>query len=57
MLPGQELHLDHNDQRTGWIGFSHKACNLRAAAAKHAAFSSTANAPSQYTAGETPAFP
>jgi hypothetical protein len=34
MLPGQDLHLDHNDTRTGWLGFSHAACNLRAAARK-----------------------
>jgi hypothetical protein len=34
MLPGQELHLDHNDDRTGWIGFSHARCNVRAAARK-----------------------
>ena len=34
MLPGQVLHLDHNDQRTGYYGFSHAACNLRAAAKK-----------------------
>jgi hypothetical protein len=42
MLPGQELHLDHNDTRTGYLGFSHggrchicgKRCNLSAAAKK-----------------------
>jgi hypothetical protein len=42
MLPGQELHLDHNDTRTGYLGFSHggrcqvcgKRCNLTAAAKK-----------------------
>lgn len=34
MLPGQELHLDHNDSRTGWLGFSHAACNIKAAAKK-----------------------
>jgi hypothetical protein len=34
MLPGQELHLDHTDDRTGYGGFSDKACNLRAAARK-----------------------
>jgi hypothetical protein len=34
MQPWQELHLDHNDDRTGWIGFSHARCNLRAAAKK-----------------------
>jgi hypothetical protein len=34
MLPGQMLHLDHNDDRTGWLGFSHSDCNLRAAARK-----------------------
>ena len=33
MLPGQELHLDHDDyDRTKYRGFSHKACNLKAAA-------------------------
>ena len=34
MLRGQELHLDHSDDRTGWLGFSHAKCNLRAAAKK-----------------------
>ena len=35
MLPGQALHLDHDDyDHTKWRGFSHKACNLRAAAKK-----------------------
>jgi hypothetical protein len=28
MLQGQELHLDHNDDRTGWLGFSqHQGCS------------------------------
>jgi hypothetical protein len=34
MLQGQELHLDHSDARTGYLGFSHARCNLRAAAQK-----------------------
>jgi hypothetical protein len=35
MLPGQALHLDHDDyDRTRYRGFSHQACNLRAAARK-----------------------
>ncbi len=35
MLKGQELHLDHDDwDRTKLRGFSHAACNLRAAARK-----------------------
>jgi hypothetical protein len=34
MLKGQKLHLDHNDDRTGYLGFSHERCNLRAAARK-----------------------
>jgi hypothetical protein len=35
MLPGQKLHLDHADwDRTKLLGFSHAACNLRAAAKK-----------------------
>jgi hypothetical protein len=34
MLKGQELHLDHTDDRTGIRGFSHRECNIRAAAKK-----------------------
>jgi hypothetical protein len=35
MLPGQELHLDHDDWDRSIIrGFSHRKCNLRAAAKK-----------------------
>ena len=34
MLQGQALHLDHNDTRTAYLGFSHADCNLSAAAAK-----------------------
>lgn len=30
MLEGQELHLDHTDDRTGYLGFSHAECNTRA---------------------------
>jgi hypothetical protein len=35
MLQGQQLHLDHDDwDRSRLLGFSHRACNLRAAAKK-----------------------
>jgi hypothetical protein len=34
MLPGQALHLDHTDNRLSYLGFSHTACNLKAAAKK-----------------------
>ena len=34
MLPTQQLHLDHTDTRTGYLGFSHADCNMRAAARK-----------------------
>jgi hypothetical protein len=34
MLPGQALHLDHTDDRSGYGGFSHAACNRRAGARK-----------------------
>jgi hypothetical protein len=35
MLPGQKLHLDHDDyDRTKLRGFAHAACNIRAAARK-----------------------
>ena len=35
MLPGQKLHLDHDDWDRSIIrGFSHERCNLRAAGRK-----------------------
>ena len=35
MLPGQKLHLDHDDyDRTKLRGFAQAACNIRAAAKK-----------------------
>jgi hypothetical protein len=34
MLPGQRLHLDHTDDGTGYLGYSHAACNVRAGASK-----------------------
>ena len=44
MLPTEKLHLDHNADRSGYLGFSHgspchvcgKRCNLSAGAAKGA---------------------
>lgn len=36
MLPGQPLHLDHTDDRTGYLGFAHAACNRKAGARKGA---------------------
>ena len=36
MLPGQALDLDHNDSRTGYLGFSHATCNRRAGQRKGA---------------------
>jgi hypothetical protein len=30
--PGQPFHLDHTADRTGYLGASHAACNVRAAA-------------------------
>jgi len=32
--PYEQFHLDYRDDRKGYIGVSHKLCNLRAAAAK-----------------------
>jgi 5-methylcytosine-specific restriction endonuclease McrA len=32
--PPRMLHLDHDDDRTGYVGLSHSWCNLRAAAEK-----------------------
>jgi hypothetical protein len=34
MLKGQALHLDHNSQRDGYLGFAHAKCNIKAAAKK-----------------------
>lgn len=34
MLPGQELHLDHTDDKRGYLGFSHAECNIKAGNAK-----------------------
>jgi hypothetical protein len=34
MLADQKLHLDHKDDRSGYLGFSHAECNDRAAAEK-----------------------
>jgi hypothetical protein len=35
MLPGQKLHLDHDDwDRSKLLGWSHAQCNLRAAGRK-----------------------
>ena len=32
--PGDKWHLDHRDDRAGYLGAAHAVCNLRAAAAK-----------------------
>jgi hypothetical protein len=32
--PSDEWHLDHTDDRKGYLGVAHKACNLRAAGLK-----------------------
>lgn len=31
---GDDVHLDHREDRSGWIGLSHALCNLQAGAAK-----------------------
>ena len=36
MLPGQALHFDHTDNRAGYLGFAHAACNRKAGARKGA---------------------
>lgn len=34
LLEGQKLDLDHNDDRTGYLGFAHQRCNRAAGARK-----------------------
>jgi len=34
LLPGQPLDLDHHDDRTGYLGYSHQTCNRAAGARK-----------------------
>ncbi|MCP2339179.1 hypothetical protein [Actinomadura rupiterrae] len=34
MYPDQALHLDHEDDRSGYRGLAHAACNVRAGAIK-----------------------
>ena len=34
LLPGQDLDLDHTDDRAGYLGFSHAKCNRAAGARK-----------------------
>lgn len=37
IVPGSAWHADHTDDRSGYRGAAHAACNLRAAARKGAA--------------------
>lgn len=34
ILPGEKVDLDHKDDRTGYEGWAHQACNRRAGAEK-----------------------
>jgi hypothetical protein len=34
ILPWMDLHLSHNDAGTHYLGLSHRACNIKAAARK-----------------------
>jgi hypothetical protein len=43
--PREEWHLAHNDDRTRWLGPSHKRCNLREAGLKAARMQGASRAP------------
>src|SRR5690606_22491985 len=57
MQPGQELHLDHADEGSGYIGFSHKRCNLAAGASKINKERAAAWRLYRATSGDVPAEP
>lgn len=37
MLKGQAIQLDHTDDRSGYLGWSHQVCNVRASNQRRAA--------------------
>lgn len=46
MLSGQDLELDHTDDRSGYLGFAHSLCNSRAGGRKGQAMQAARRQPS-----------
>ena|SRR5882672_71875 len=45
------IHWDHNRTRTGYLGFSHRACNVKAGAAEGARIANARRANAPHKAG------
>ena len=49
--PREQWHLDHTDDRTGYLGVAHAYCNLRAAGIKTANSTTRTHPPAPHASG------